>query len=254
MNRNQDLILQAELLENRMMLSGNVNAFLDGEVLVIDGDSRSNDVTVVSDGKDIVVSTRSSLNGQRNSTATFSQDAVKSFDVNLNGGNDEITFIAENDSGVGFGSLDPFEVNGVDSNFNILEIDGSDGNDRINLISRNTGDSVGFRFRNVNIQTGNGNDQVRVDVDNNSSNAGIFARDNLNINTSDGNDQVNFDIANSGSGDGVLAEVLTVFTGKNNDRVNIDINSDGSGAGIRTETIDIFTDTGTIMSNSTSTT
>ena len=229
------------------MLAGDVTVEVVDQagfsILEITGDENSNRIELISDGTTVsVIGKGTDLNGQ-NETLQFSVADLDGYIVALGDGNDQVTMIADNDTGTGFIGLgmaidmgagndrvrliaqnDNSSQNGF--HFGIVQIETSDGNDRVEMFAENT---VGVGFRNEAeyiINTGSGNDRVTLTAETQavpSSNAMAFLIDDfMTINTHDsdgGNDRVS--ITTQNDGDFFVGENLNIEVGNGRNRIDI---------------------------------
>src|SRR5436190_8856761 len=133
-------ILFLERLESREVLTGNVTAAIRGGDLFVNGDSQGNDITITRSGPSSLTITGNgtTVNGQASVTLNnFHDDAI----INLNGGNDKLTFERTID--------DLFRLPGG------LTITTAGGNDELNFSDVSVKD-------HLFINTGSGNDKINA--------------------------------------------------------------------------------------------
>ena len=131
-------ILGLEQLERREVLAGNVAAAIRGGDLFVTGDNLGNDITITRSGASGITITGNgtTVNGQAAVTlANFRRNMI----VDLNGGDDAVTFKSTSDN--------LFSILGN------LHVTADGGNDKVNFADTTIG---GLLF----VNTGSGNDQV----------------------------------------------------------------------------------------------
>jgi VCBS repeat-containing protein len=182
-----------ERLESRMVLDGNVRAFVSGGTLHIEGDSQANEITIEqSSPHNFTVTSRDGttlING-----AAGPQDfsgVRRNVDIRLRSGDDVVELL-------GAATDTPLVVP------KNLVINTAGGNDQV-LMSN-------VRVTRLNVNTGGGNDVVNIG--NSGADGGIFVGRESNILTAGGQDEI--DIGNSN-----FRRLLNLNAGNNNDTVTV---------------------------------
>jgi hypothetical protein len=157
--------MQLESLEQRRLLSGNVSVIVDGSDINIQGDNKSNGVSVASTpfGYVIVGTGNTTLNGA-NAPLVFT-GGPQNLSINTGNGDDVVALDGSGVAGfpgkIDFGNVSIDTGNGDDTvSSNLLVAFGFDvstGNGQDLVTLTNTG-SIG----NMNIDTGNGSDSVGI--------------------------------------------------------------------------------------------